>query len=406
MPARRDALSIDEARRVAVAAQGFATARPTRSVTRRHVDALFDRLGAVQIDSVNVLVRSQELPLFARLGAHDRAAIPLATERRAIFEYWGHAAAHLPIAAQPLFRWKMRDAKTGKSKHWGLSDFHAANRRFVADLLRRIREGGPVTANQLSTRSGPKGSWWDWDDAKFALEYLFLVGDVMTLGRGADFARIYDVAERVLPPHVRDAPTPSEAESRRELVMRAARAQGVATLADLADYFRQRPTDTKPIVAELVTSGELTPVRVEGWKDAAYMVRGTKVPDRIDSHALLSPFDSLVWFRPRNERLFDFHYRIEIYTPRERRRYGYYVLPFMMDGSIVARVDVKADRERGRLLALGAFGEPGIDRAAVAPRLAAELGEMARWLGLDEVYVARRGNLGAATAGAVAAMRR
>jgi uncharacterized protein YcaQ len=406
MPARRDALSIDEARRIAVAAQGFAAPRPTGAVTQRHVDGLFARLGAVQIDSVNVLVRSQELPLFSRLGVHNRSAIPRATERRAIFEYWGHAAAHLPIDAQPLFRWKMRDAKTGKSKHWGLSDFHAANRRFVADVLRRIRDGGPVTASQLSTRTGPKGSWWDWDEAKLALEYLFLTGDVMALGRGNDFARIYDVAERVLPPHVRDAPTPSEAQARRELVLRAARAQGIATLADLADYFRQRTTDVKAIVAELVSAGEIVPVRVEGWKETAYLARGTKVPDRIETHALLSPFDSLVWFRPRNERLFDFHYRIEIYTPKDQRRFGYYVLPFMMDGALVARVDVKADRERGELSAIGAFGEPGVDAAVVAPRLAGELDAMARWLGLDDVRVGRRGNLATATAGACAALRR
>ena len=398
MPSRRDSLSIDEARRIALAAQGFDAARPTGTVTQRHVAATFARLGAVQIDSVNVLVRSQELPLFARLGAHDRMAIPRATRRRAIFEYWGHAAAHLPIDAQPLFRWKMRDAKTGKSRHWGLSDFHDANRRFVATVHRRIRNDGPVTASQLSTRTGPKGTWWDWDDAKIALEYLFLTGDVMAAGRGNDFARIYDVAERVLPQHVLDAPTPTERDARRELVLRASRALGVATMTDLADYYRQRTTDVKGVVAELVASGALVPVRVEGWKEQAYLARSAKVPPRIITQALLSPFDSLVWFRPRNERLFDFHYRIEIYTPEAKRRYGYYVLPFMMDGAIVARVDLKADRASGCLLVNGVFGEPGIDEADVANRLSIELDEMAAWLGLDEVRVGRRGNLSRAVA--------
>ena len=296
----------------------------------------------------------------------------------------------------------MRDAKTGKSRHWGLSDFYEANRQFVATVHRRIREGGAVTASQLSTRTGPKGTWWDWDDAKLALEYLFLTGEVMAAGRGNDFARIYDVAERVLPQHVRDAPTPSEGEARRELVLRASRALGVATMADLADYFRQRTSDVKGIVAELVTSGALTPVRVEGWNEQAYLARSAKMPARITTQALLSPFDSLVWHRPRNERLFDFHYRIEIYTPEAKRQYGYYVLPFMMDGAIVARVDLKADRASSRLLVNGAFGERGIDISVVADRLSTELDAMAAWLCLDEVHVGRRGNL----ARAVAAKRR
>ena len=406
MPPRRDALSIDEARHIALAAQGFAASRPTGKVTQRHVEALVNRLGAIQIDSVTVLVRSQELPLFARLGTHNRLAIPQATARRNIFEYWGHAAAHLPIDMHSLFRWKMRDAQTGKSKHWGLSDFAVANRRFVSTVRRRIRDSGPMTASQLSTRSGPKGSWWDWDDAKLALEYLFLTGEVMATGRGKDFSRIYDLAERVLPVHVREAPTPGEREARRELVLRAAKAQGVATLADLADYFRQRPTDVRGIVAELVADGELDIVQVAGWNEQAFLVRGAKTPAHNPTQALLSPFDSLIWFRPRTERLFNFHYRIEIYTPEARRQYGYYVLPFMMDGNIVARVDLKSDRVSGRLRVQGAFGERGVDAHVVADRLAGELSEMALWLGLDEVHVGRRGNFAAAVSGAVAAMRR
>lgn len=402
MPPRRDALSIDEARRIALAAQGFGSSRPAGKVTQRHIDGTMARLGAIQIDSVNVLVRSQELPLFARLGVHDRAAIPRATARRAIFEYWGHAAALMPMSMQPLFRWKMHDAKTGKSKHWGLSDFYAANRRFVSSVYRRVRDGGPTTASQLSTRTGPKGTWWDWDEAKLALEYLFLTGDVMAAGRGNDFARIYDIAERVLPPQVLDAPTPNEDDARRELVIRASRAKGVATLSDLADYFRQRPSDIRAIVAELVADGSLTAVRVEGWDEQAYLARGAAVPSRIRAQALLSPFDSLVWYRPRNERLFDFHYRIEIYTPEAKRRYGYYVLPFLMDDRIVARVDLKADRDGRVLLVNGAFGEADVDKAAVVDRLAIELDSMAAWLGLDDVRVGRRGNL----AGALAAQRR
>ena len=403
MARRADSLSIAEARRLACAAQGFGR---TSGATDRDVTDVFSRLGAVQIDSVNVLVRSQELPLFSRLGPHDRGAIPRATSRRRIFEYWGHAAAHLHVDLQPLFRWKMDAARSGRMRHWGLTSFYEENKAFVRRTLKRVQDDGPLTAREISTRTTKKGSWWDWDESKTALEYLFLVGDVMAKGRSSDFSRIYDVAERVLPPRIATRATPSEADARRELVLRAARAMGVATSADLADYFRLDHASTKRAIAGLIEDGSLRTVSVEGWKETAYIPRGAAVPATMRASALLSPFDSLVWFRPRNERLFNFHYRIEIYTPEPKRTYGYYVLPFMMDGNMVARIDAKADRASGTLLVPGAFAEPKAPLARTATELATSLRSMMQWLGLESIDVGRKGNLARPLASALRQRRR
>jgi uncharacterized protein len=389
MAKRFDSLSIADARRIALAAQGFDTARPKTKATQRHVDALISRLGVIQIDSVNVLVRSQELPLFARLGNHDRKAIPRATEAQKLFEYWGHEAAHLPVDLHPLFRWKMDAARTGKVTHWGLTSFYEENKTFVKRTLKHVEKNGPTTSRELSTRTEKKGTWWDWDEAKVALEYLFLTGELMSRGRGSDFARIYDTPERVLPQRIIDAATPSEHDARKQLLVRSAIAQGVATASDLADYYRQKLATVKPLIAELVEEGELREVAVDGWTEKVFVHRNAKLPKQLHATALLSPFDSLVWCRPRNERLFDFHYRIEIYTPKEKRKFGYYVLPFMMNGEMVCRVDLKADRARSKLLAHSVHTEKGVKRSAINEALNAELAAMASWLGLEQVQIGR-----------------
>ena len=380
MAQRLDSLSIADARALALAAQGFDTARPKTKATQRHVDALLSRLGVIQIDSVNVLVRSQELPLFSRLGNHNRNAIPKATEQQKLFEYWGHEAAHLPVEIHPLFRWKMEAARLGKAKHWGLTSFYDDNKAFVKRMLKHVEKNGPTTSRELSTRTEKKGTWWDWDEAKVALEYLFLTGQLMSRGRGTDFARIYDTPERVLPEDVLNAPTPSEHDARKQLLVRSAIAQGVATASDLADYYRQKPATVKPLIAELVEEGELRVAAVDGWTEKAFVHHRAKLPKQLHATALLSPFDSLVWCRPRNERLFNFHYRIEIYTPKEKRKFGYYVLPFMMNGEMVGRVDLKADRSNSKLLVHSVHTEKSIKRSTINDALNNELRTMASWL--------------------------
>ena len=387
MPKRLDELTIVEARSLALAAQGFDKPRSKSKSSTADAVEVIKKLGVIQIDSVNVLVRSQELPLFTRLGDHDRNAINKATAQSKIFEYWGHEAAILPVEIQPLFRWKMNAARTGKIKHWGLTSFYADNKAFVKRILKHVETNGPVTARELSTRTQKKGAdkktWWDWDEAKTALEYLFLTGQLMSCGRGSDFARIYDITERVLPAKIVNTPTPTENEARKQLLVRAAKAQGVATLTDLADYYRQKTAVIKPLVNELVEQGELREVTVDTWVEKAFVHRSAKPPKKIYATALLSPFDSLVWCRPRNERLFDFHYRIEIYTPKEKRKFGYYVLPFMMNGELVGRVDLKADRANSKLLVQSVHTEKGIKRASINGALTDELRALANWLQLN-----------------------
>lgn len=377
---------------MALAAQGLHTSRPTGRIDRRHLRKVFDTIGVVQIDSVNVLVRSQELPLFARLGDHPRTLIPEATASGELFEYWAHEAAHVPVQHHRLFRWKMDEAKKGAM--WsGLRELQQTKPRFVRDVLKKVRDEGPLVAGDVKTRTGPKGSWWDWDEGKAALEYLFWTGQLTATRREKDFARVYDIPERHIPAHALDTPTPTTTEARRELLLLAAKSLGVGTAKDLADYFRQKLTAATPHIAHLVKTGALEQVQVEGWREPAYVHPEARSPRAVSGRALLSPFDSLCWFRPRLERLFDFNYRIEIYTPAPKRVYGYYVLPFLLDDRLVARVDLKADRHTSRLMVNGVFAESGIDRKRVASELADELALMARWLGLDSVHVGTRGDL-------------
>lgn len=383
-------LSAAQARRIALAAQGFTDQRPTGRVDRRHLRRVFDRVNVIQVDSVNVLVRSQELPLFARLGPHPRTMLADAIDDGELWEYWAHVAAIVPSGQHRLFRWKM--ARDDEWKH--ITRRAREKPRLVEEVRQRIRDSGPITAGDLEQRVGRKGSWWSWDDGKVVLEHLVQRGEVVAVRRRRDFARLYDLPERVLPASALDATTPTEAEARKELLAIAGRSMGVATLEDMANYHRQwRPQSRNPLVAELVEEGVLQPVTVEGWAKPAYLHRDARLPRAVNARALLSPFDSLVWHRDRNERLFDFHYRIEIYTPAPKRVYGYYVLPYLLGDRLVGRVDLKADRAAGVLRVQGAYLEPGVDDAAAAGPLIEELRLMAGWLELDTVASTNRGEL-------------
>ena len=384
-----DTVSLAAARRIALAAQGFADPRPTGRVDRRHFRRVLDRMGLIQIDSVNVLVRSQELPLFARLGPHPRTLIPDATKTGELFEYWVHEASHVDMTHYQLHRWKMEKQHkwdkyfSGKGRH----------PEYVEDVYNRIAIDGPVAAGDLSERVGKKGQWWDWDDAKVALELLFWKGRVSVTRRAGDFARIYDLTERVIPEEVLARAEVPERDARKQLLELAARHHGIGTFADLTDYHRQANAPCKPLVAELVEEGILRRVDVEGWTNPAYMHRDARMPRRINACRLLSPFDPVVWRRDRAHRLFGFHYRIEIYTPPPKRIYGYYVLPILWGDEIVGRLDLKSDRQSGALLVQGSFTEPGVPAGALAEDLAPELHAMAGWLGLADVTVVPRGDL-------------
>ncbi|MEY2448979.1 MAG: uncharacterized protein QOH79_2455 [Acidimicrobiaceae bacterium] len=382
-PAPVERLTVAQARRIALGAQGFAEPRPPGRVDARHIRRTLDRIGVLQIDSVNVLVRSYELPLFARLGPHSRRLLPdLVERRRELFEYWAHEASFAPVELHPLLRWRMEAARI--QRH--LPD------DYVAAVLEEVRRRGPIAASQLSDGGEKSGPWWGWSKGKGALERLFYAGALTSAGRGPNFERRYDRPERVLPAAVLDAPTPPIEEAHRQLLLRAARHHGVGTARDLADYFRIKLTTARPRLHELVEAGSLVPVQVGDWNEIAYLHPGARRPRRVGARALLSPFDSLIWERSRAERLFGVRIRIELYTPAPKRVHGYYVLPFLLGDEIVARVDLKSDRKASRLLVQGAYTEDGHRGDVVAP-LAAELQVMATWLGLDAIEVMPRGDL-------------
>ncbi len=374
------------ARRIALAAQGFGRRRPADPGAKQ-IRELVDRLGVLQLDSVNVFLRAHYMPVFSRLGPYDRAALDrLAAHTRGrinrrFVEYWAHEAALIPIERHPLFRWRMAGVDEDA---WGRMARLAAERpELVEQTLQLVAERGPIRGSETGQPRPERraGEMWNWHEGKVALEYLFWAGRLMA-ARRINFERLYDLPERVLPAEVLAAPTPSREDAQRELVRISAAALGVATEPDLGDYFRLPRADSKQRVAELVAAGELEPVTVRGWPAPAYLWPAARRPRRIRARALLSPFDPLVWFRPRAERLFGFRYRIEIYTPAEKRIHGYYVLPFLLGERLVARVDLKSDRQRGVLLVQGAFAEDHADRDQVAPELAAELRVVADWLGL------------------------
>jgi uncharacterized protein YcaQ len=390
-------LTVAQARRIALAAQGFADARPAGRVDARHLRRVLDRIGVLQIDSVNVLVRSYELPLFARLGPHSRALLPdLVERRRELFEYWAHEASFAPVELHPLLRWRMEAAAGHAWSHVRAMPRDLPD--YVAAVYEEVAERGPLSARELSDGGEKSGPWWGWSKGKAALEWLFWSGVITSAGRGSNFERRYDLPERVLPAHILELPTPSEEEAHRELLRRAARHHGIGTARDLGDYFRIKITKARARLAELVDAGELMPVQVGDWKEIAYLHPGARRPRRVDARALLSPFDSLIWERSRAERLFDVRIRIELYTPAPKRVHGYYVLPFLLGEEIVARVDLKSDRKESRLLVQSAYREDGHSASDVAAPLMDELRSMATWLGLDDVEVKRRGDLSASLA--------
>jgi uncharacterized protein len=381
-----DALSLDQARRVALAAQGLAAparAAPAGPATLR---AALERLGAIQIDSINVVARSHELVLHARAGAHDRGAFDrLVYRRRAGFEYWGHAASFLPMASFRLCLPRMRRL-TKATRGWWV-DIRRRNQHLYGPVLDRIRAEGPLAASAFRDPDGPRrGSWWDWAPAKHVLEDLFDCGTLLVHDR-VNFERRYDLAERVLPPGL-DTSEPTAAEAAAELTLLAARALGVGTAADLADYYRLPSAQARAALAELVAAGLLQQVAVEGWAKPAYLLPGTRVPRRVGvggQPVLLSPFDSLVWSRERTERLFGFRYRLEVYVPAGKRVHGYYTMPVLAGGRLVARVDPKHDRQAGRLLLRGLHLEPGADPAEAVAATAVAAGRLAAHLGAGRV---------------------
>ena len=335
------------------------------------------------------------MPIFSRLGPYPRALLDEAASgpRRRLFEYWAHEASFLPLETQPLLRWRMEAASRGHGTYGALARFAKERRPYVEDILSRIAASGPLAASDIEGQKGA-GGWWGWSDAKRAFEWLFWAGHVTTASRRG-FERVCDLTERVLPRAILDAPTPSPADAHRELLRISARSLGVATAGDLRDYFRLSPAQALPRIAELVEKGELLPVRVEGWPQQAYLHPQARMPRKIAARALLAPFDPLVWERSRTERLFDFRYRIEIYTPALKRQFGYYVLPFLLGDRLVARLDVKADRPAGVLRVLAAFSEPCAP-PHTATELGIELGSMMAWLGLARIEVSPAGDLGPA----------
>jgi len=390
---RSETLANADARRIALAAQGFG-ARPDRP-TLRHVRAVFDDVAVIQVDSVNVLCRSQELPLWARLGPHARDALPTLTRRGVLFEYWAHEASLLPVELQPLLRWRMAEAS--KTAWSGIRTLARRDPGYIDAVRAEVHARGTLSARELEKRGKPRGgtNWWGWDDRKRALAYLFWAGQITAIRTADTFERVYAPFEKVLPAAVLATPTPDPDDARRELLVRAARAHGIGTATDLADYFRIRMPIARPLLTQLVEAGRLVAVAVEGWTEPGYLDPAAPAARPVAARALLAPFDSLVWCRKRTERLFGFEYRIEIYTPAPDRRHGYYVLPFLLDEALVARVDLKADRAAGVLRVHAAYAEPGAP-ATTAGELAAELTAMARWLGLERVVIGRRGGLSAA----------
>jgi uncharacterized protein YcaQ len=388
-----ETLSAKDARRIALAAQGFGRPRPA-APGKRHLMSTIEALGVVQIDSVNVVSRSHYLPFFSRLGPYDRTLLETLAwgKKPALAEYWAHEASLTPLSTHPLLRWRMEDARDGVGVWKNVSTFLRSHADFIDQALAAVAERGPLAASELELGAKGEGGWWGWSEGKRAMECLFWTGRLTTATRRNSFERVYGLPERVLPPAIIDTPTPSRAEACRELLKIAARAMGVATERDLRDYFRLSVVDARDGVAALVADGTLTAVAVKGWDQPAYLWPEARRPRSVQSAALLSPFDNLIWFRERTERMFGVRVRLEIYTPAHKRTHGYYVLPFLQDEAITARVDLKADRKAGKLLILASHAEPDANDDTAA-RLAGELSTMASWLGLSRIEVRPTGDL-------------
>ncbi|MGH9408459.1 MAG: winged helix-turn-helix domain-containing protein [Vicinamibacterales bacterium] len=399
MSRRPSTLSLAEARRLALASLGFAERKPARAGVA-HVRATAARLGAIQIDSVNVLARAHYLPTFSRYGAYPTSALDdLAHGRRELFEYWGHAACFLPIELYPLLRWRM----DGQAERW--SALPRKQKDFIESVYRQVAERGPLAAGELANAGKSRGPWWGWSDGKRAIEFLFRQGRLAIAGR-RHFERLYDLPERVLPKTICETAAIEPREAKKALLVRAARAMGVGTALDIAAYFqvdawwdrqsstgRRPPSNMQGLFDELVEDRRLERVQVDGWKRHGYVVPGVRVPRAVDARAIVSPFDPLLWERKWTKGVFDFDYQIEIYVPAPKRIHGYYVLPFLMGDRFAARVDLKADRKAARLLVHAAYVESGCDAVRVADALAAELRAMADWRALDSIVVGQKGTL-------------
>lgn len=386
-------ISLATARRIALAAQGFADPPPTGAITRRHLKRVLDRTGLFQIDSVSAVVRAHYMPLYSRLGPYPMALLDDAMQpkKRMLFEYWAHEASLLPLETWPLMRWRMERADD--EMYSALAKFGREHRSHIEEIYREVVDRGPIAASDIEGAKG-SGGWWGWSREKHAFEWLFWAGRITTHSRRG-FERLYDLPERVLPGEIFNRPALPAADAHRELLRISARAHGVATAICLRDYFRLSPADMKGRLEELVEMGELVPVRVEGWNRQAFLHAGARLPRKLRARALLAPFDPLVFERSRAEQLFDFRYRIEIYTPAEKRQYGYYVLPFLLGERIVARIDLKADRPAGVLRVHAVYSEPCAPAETTA-ELHEELKQMRDWLGLERIEVTPAGDLGPA----------
>ncbi len=389
----KEKFSLAQARRIALAAQGFTLPRPAGPIDRRHLARTLSHTALLQIDSVSAVVRAHYMPLYSRLGSYPLSLLDNATQsrKRLLFEYWAHEASLLPVETYPLMRWRMQRAERGDDMYGALAKFGRERAGYIEGIYREVAARGPIAASDLEGQKG-SGGWWGWSEAKHAFEWLFWAGRITTAYRRG-FERLYDLPERVLPPAILNMPTPSPADAHRELLRISARAHGIATAGCLRDYFRLSPADIKDRIEELVEEGDLIPVRIEGWARPAYLHKDARLPRRVDARALLAPFDPLVFERTRTESLFGFRYRIEIYTPAEKRQYGYYVLPFLLGDRIVARIDLKADRPAGVLRVHAAYAEPGAP-PETASELFEELRLMQGWLGLDRIEVTPAGDLG------------
>jgi uncharacterized protein YcaQ len=400
-----DSLSVAQARRIALAAQGFTDPAPGGATDMRHLRRVLRRLHLIQMDSVNVLQRAHFMPLYSRLGPYPPALLERAAYQRPreLFEFWGHEASLITVDLQPLFRWRMADAR---KYAWGsITRVVTQQPELVAWVLDEVRDRGPLTAAEIE-HDAPrrKDHWgWNWSVVKQALEWLFYTGQVSAADRTTSFARRYDLTERVLPRAVVDAPTPAPEDAFRALVELSARALGVAAEGELRDYFRLPVAGFKRAVGELIDDKVLLPVSVQGWKQQAYLHHEAKLPRRVRASTLISPFDPLIWERARTERLFDMAYRIEIYVPAPQRLYGYYVLPFLHGDQFAARVDLKADRKAGVLQIPAAWIEPTAGQEETAGALAAELLRLAGWLGLSAITPPERGDLAAPLSAALVA---
>jgi hypothetical protein len=390
----KDDLSLSDARRIALAAQGFDRPRPSRAAAARDVERTIGQLGLIQIDYVNVLTPAHYQVLFSRLGPYKRAILhDLVYRKRRFTEQWAHEACIVPMSTWPLLRHRM---EVHRVRPWGFEKFITQHPEFVDAVLDQVRMRGPLGADdlhhpdgiELDLRKAVPGSWFA-STPRAVLEAHFGRGRLAVADRRDDFSRVYDLAERIIPGDHRARDIDGEA-AQRELIRLAARSHGLGTAADLADYYRMPVAQARPRIAELAESGELREVRVEGWREAAWLHRDARLPASVDRRALLAPFDPLIWFRPRVARLFGFDYRFEIFVPPEKRKWGCYVLPFLFGDSLAARVDLKSDRATRRLLVLAAYVEPDANEGAVAEALGVELRVMASWLDLDSVVVQSR----------------